>query len=100
MFFQQAEALHLLRNHLKPGATVLELGSGTGYLATCMAELLQGNGSVIGLDLVAPLVDFSHKTSVEVAPHLIEQNVLKFFGEFWVFPSNLGVFPLMICVRR
>ncbi|KAL1463097.1 hypothetical protein WDU94_014884 [Cyamophila willieti] len=75
--FVQAEALHLLRNHLKPGANVLELGSGTGYLATCMAEMLEGNGSVVGLDLVSPLVDFSVKATVEHAPHLLEKNNIK-----------------------
>uniref|UniRef100_A0A8D8PYX8 protein-L-isoaspartate(D-aspartate) O-methyltransferase n=1 Tax=Cacopsylla melanoneura TaxID=428564 RepID=A0A8D8PYX8_9HEMI len=76
--FVQAEALHLLRNHLKPGASVLELGSGTGYLATCMADMLGGNGSVVGLDLVSPLVDFSVKATVEFAPHLFEKDIIKF----------------------
>ncbi|KAI5710293.1 protein-L-isoaspartate O-methyltransferase-like [Diaphorina citri] len=77
--FAHAEALHLLRNHLKPGANVLELGSGTGYLATCMGELVQSNGSVIGLELISPLSDFSVKTAIKHAPHLIEKNILKFF---------------------
>ena len=32
-----ASALELLRGHLFPGARVLDVGSGTGYLTACMA---------------------------------------------------------------
>ncbi len=32
-----ASALELLRAHLYPGARVLDVGSGTGYLTACMA---------------------------------------------------------------
>jgi hypothetical protein len=53
-----------------------------------MGELVQSNGSVIGLELISPLSDFSVKTAIKHAPHLIEKNILKFFGEYF-YPMEL-----------
>jgi len=60
-----AEALELLHDHLKPGARVLDVGSGSGYLSACMAIMVADdedddnstkNGKVVGIDVVKPLV--------------------------------------------
>jgi len=51
-----AEALELLQDHLKPGARVLDVGSGSGYLAVCFAKMVGKNGKVIGIDVVDDLV--------------------------------------------
>ena len=49
--------LHLLNLlDLKPGDHVLEVGSGTGWLAALMANLVGKEGSVTGLELDASLV--------------------------------------------
>lgn len=39
-----AQALELLSDHLKPGARVLDVGSGSGYLTAVMAFLVQERG--------------------------------------------------------
>ena len=36
-----AYALELLKNHLKPGNKVLDVGSGSGYLTVCMALMVR-----------------------------------------------------------
>ena len=37
---QHAHALELLKDHLHEGATVLDVGSGSGYLTACMAHMV------------------------------------------------------------
>ena len=37
---QHAYALELLQDHLKEGMRALDVGSGSGYLAVCMAEMV------------------------------------------------------------
>ncbi len=38
--FQHAQALEYLSEHLKDGSTCLDVGSGSGYLAACMALMV------------------------------------------------------------
>ena len=38
--FQHAHALEQLKDHLFAGARVLDVGSGSGYLTTCMAHMV------------------------------------------------------------
>jgi protein-L-isoaspartate(D-aspartate) O-methyltransferase len=45
-----AHALEMLRDQLIPGARVLDVGSGSGYLTACMARLVQPGGKVIGIE--------------------------------------------------
>lgn len=55
--------LELLRDYiLRPGARVLDVGSGSGYLSACMAVMLQQNniaGKVFGIEHMEPLVEQS-----------------------------------------
>ena len=41
----------ILRNHIRPGMTVLDLGCGTGYFTLVMAELLEMKGKVIAAEV-------------------------------------------------
>nr|CCA23526.1 proteinLisoaspartate(Daspartate) Omethyltransferase putative [Albugo laibachii Nc14] len=52
--------LHTLAPHLKPGASALDLGCGSGYLTICMSKLVGATGCVIGID-IAP--DLTQKSS-------------------------------------
>jgi len=68
-------ALSTLAANLKPGATVLDIGSGSGYLTACMAQMVGPNGLVVGIEHVERLVQQSEKTiqkiraaGVEMAP--------------------------------
>lgn len=55
--------LELLREYiLRPGARVLDVGSGSGYLSACMAVMLKQNnihGKVYGIEHMVPLVEQS-----------------------------------------
>lgn len=62
-----ASACTTLLPYLKPGAKVLDVGSGSGYLTHVLAELVKGNsnagqkGQVIGVDHIQGLVDLAKK---------------------------------------
>lgn len=57
-----AYALELLKDKLKPGARVLDVGSGSGYLTACFARYLDGceegphDGIVVGIEHQPELV--------------------------------------------
>lgn len=38
--FKHAAALEGLKDHLRPGARVLDVGSGSGYLTACFAKMV------------------------------------------------------------
>jgi protein-L-isoaspartate(D-aspartate) O-methyltransferase len=69
-------ALMLEWAELAPGLRVLELGSGSGYLAALAAELVGPGGHVVAVELVESLIEESRKVlselgygeSVEVQP--------------------------------
>ncbi|CAF3547970.1 unnamed protein product [Rotaria sp. Silwood1] len=52
-------ALEILKKNLQPGAKVLDIGSGSGYLTACMAHLVRPNGKAIGIEHIQELVDKS-----------------------------------------
>lgn len=54
-----AHALEMLKNDLKEGSVALDVGSGSGYLTACMAELVGKTGKVVGIDHIAELVELS-----------------------------------------
>eukprot|EP01137_Pigoraptor_chileana_P021760 Opistho-2@85859 len=60
-----ASALELLAENLKPGSKALDIGSGSGYLAACMAVMVGPAGKVIGIDHIEELVALSRR-NVEV----------------------------------
>ena len=61
-----ARAIEYLKKVLKPGNSILDIGSGSGYLTTCYAEAVKVNnpdpnqrGTVIGLEIFPALVHYS-----------------------------------------
>lgn len=50
-----ASACESLLSHLKPGARVLDVGSGSGYLTAVLAELVGDEGKVVGLEHIEAL---------------------------------------------
>jgi len=54
-----AYALELLKNQLKEGNKALDVGSGSGYLTVCFAKMVGSAGSVVGIDHIKELVDWS-----------------------------------------
>uniref|UniRef100_A0A8D8VD54 Protein-L-isoaspartate O-methyltransferase n=1 Tax=Cacopsylla melanoneura TaxID=428564 RepID=A0A8D8VD54_9HEMI len=59
---QHAEVLELLKDKLVPGAKVLDVGSGSGYLTTCFAHMVGKNGSVVGVEHIPEIV--AHASNV------------------------------------
>lgn len=56
-----AYALEVLHEKLKPGARVLDVGHGTGYLTACFAVMVGSNGKSVGIEHIDDL----YKKSVE-----------------------------------
>jgi len=59
---QHAHATQILLPYLHPGAHVLDVGSGSGYLAAVFHHLVSANGEpgkVVGIDHIPQLVDWS-----------------------------------------
>ena len=54
-----ASAAESLLPFLDPGAQVLDIGSGSGYLTAVFANLVGTDGSVIGVDHIQGLVDLA-----------------------------------------
>jgi protein-L-isoaspartate(D-aspartate) O-methyltransferase len=54
-----ATCAELLEEQLRPGATVLDVGSGSGYLAAVFAQMVGPSGRVVGVEVVPQLVERS-----------------------------------------
>ncbi|CAH3111246.1 unnamed protein product [Porites lobata] len=54
-----AHALEMLKDHLLEGAKALDVGSGSGYLTACMAEMVGKTGKVVGIEHIPELVEQS-----------------------------------------
>ena len=67
----------MLKDHLKDGAKVLDVGSGSGYLTACFARMAGPNGKVIGIDHIQELVDWSEKNIRKNHGDLIDSGRIK-----------------------
>jgi protein-L-isoaspartate(D-aspartate) O-methyltransferase len=86
-----AYALELLKDHLHPGAAVLDVGSGSGYLAAVFAAIVgrgegETAGKVVGIDhipqLVATSIENGKKDPATAA--LLDSGVLELVvGDGW-----------------
>ena len=52
-----AYALEHLEPFIRPGSHVLDVGSGSGYLTACMAEMVGPKGVVVGIEHVPELTE-------------------------------------------
>ncbi|KAJ2618802.1 hypothetical protein GGI25_006287 [Coemansia spiralis] len=67
-------ALEGLRDYLKPGMRVLDVGSGSGYLTACMAAMVGANGRAVGIDHISELVETSKSALSQYYPDWINNN--------------------------
>ena len=72
-----AKAIEYLEPVLKPGSSILDIGSGSGYLTACFGEAVQVyhkdeyyRGKVVGLERISELVQYSIDTIMNHYPHL------------------------------
>ena len=54
-----ARALEELNDQLQPGCTVLDVGSGSGFLTAAMSQMVGAEGKVVGIDHIPDLVEWS-----------------------------------------
>ncbi|KAK5715692.1 hypothetical protein LTR17_016761 [Elasticomyces elasticus] len=62
-----AAACESLLPYLHPGARVLDIGSGSGYLTHVLAELVKPGGKVVGVEHIQPLVEMGTGNTRESA---------------------------------
>ncbi|KAI1303767.1 hypothetical protein EDD11_005306 [Mortierella claussenii] len=73
-----AAALESLAPYLFLGARALDVGSGSGYLTVCMAEMVGPEGKVVGVDHIPELVEQSKKNAKQDHPEYLEQGRVVF----------------------
>lgn len=52
-----ATTLEKLKLHLKPGAKAVDIGTGSGFIAACFAEMVGREGKVYMVDHIQPILD-------------------------------------------
>lgn len=72
-----AMCLELLLDHAVPGAKVLDVGSGSGYLTACLGHLVGDQGKVIGIDRIPELVEWGTNNIRKDSPQLLEKRVVE-----------------------
>jgi len=81
-----AAALEILEPVLQPGASVLDVGVGSGYLAAALAHMVGESGRVIGIDRLPALVELASLNLRRGAPELAETKRVQV--EFGIRNSN------------
>jgi protein-L-isoaspartate(D-aspartate) O-methyltransferase len=72
-----ATCLELLREHLTEGAHVLDVGSGSGYLAAAMGVMVGDTGKVVGIEKHPELVEQSIGNVRHDHPELLDDGVVE-----------------------
>jgi protein-L-isoaspartate(D-aspartate) O-methyltransferase len=72
-----AISLEVLAEVIQPGAKVLDVGSGSGYMTACFAMLVGPNGRVYAIDHVKELVEMSLKNIQKDNPQLLHRITTK-----------------------
>ncbi|CAB4394621.1 unnamed protein product [Rhizophagus irregularis] len=77
-----AHALQNLEPFLQPSMKVLDIGCGSGYLTTCLAEMVGPEGKVVGIEHIKELVNMSKKNIQKDRPDLLEsQRIILIHGD-------------------
>ncbi|DBA80272.1 TPA: hypothetical protein ACH3X2_007499 [Trebouxia sp. C0005] len=78
-----AEALRLLEDHCPPGASVLDVGSGSGYLTGCFGIMVGDDGQVLGVEKHKELAHRSIQSLQQAVPDLMKKGTIK------IMPGNV-----------
>lgn len=79
--------MEYLRDELKPGAHVLDVGSGSGYLTACFYRYIQVQGEnintkVVGIEHQPELVKLSKRNLNNDDPQMLKSGKLLIVGKF------------------
>ena len=69
-----AHALELLRDHLPEGGTVLDVGSGSGYLTACFPHMVGPTGCAVGIEHIEKLTKLSVENFKKGSPELLKDD--------------------------
>jgi protein-L-isoaspartate(D-aspartate) O-methyltransferase len=71
-----AHALEILRDHLPEGGTVLDVGSGSGYLTACLGQMVGPTGCAVGIEHIENLTKTSVENVKRSNPELLKEDRL------------------------
>ena len=75
-----AYALEVLKPNLFKGASVLDVGSGSGYLTACFAVMVGPEGKVTGIEHFKELVEISERNINNWNPETISSKNIELIG--------------------
>jgi len=76
-----AVSLEELKNFIKPGSKVLDVGSGSGFLTACFAKMVGPTGKVYGLEVNPDLVQWSRENIRKGNPEVSNAEIVH--GDGW-----------------
>ncbi|XP_058801533.1 protein-L-isoaspartate(D-aspartate) O-methyltransferase-like [Phymastichus coffea] len=82
-------ALEFLAEKLKEGGRALDIGSGSGYLTTCMALMVGSSGIAVGIEHIAHLQEIARKNIENDHPQLLKNGQIQLI----VGDGRLGYLP-------
>lgn len=75
-----AETLKNLYEHLISAKTILDIGTGSGFLTAAMAHVAPYS-TVYAVDHIPEINEFARSNILKVAPHLIKRNRIIFVNQ-------------------
>ena len=72
-----AYCLEALKDFLIEGSTVLDIGSGSGYLTVAMSKMMNDKGNVIGIEHIKDLYDWGMNNICKHHKNLIENKKIE-----------------------
>eukprot|EP00005_Dracoamoeba_jomungandri_P000402 CAMPEP_0174249726 /NCGR_PEP_ID=MMETSP0439-20130205/67_1 /TAXON_ID=0 /ORGANISM="Stereomyxa ramosa, Strain Chinc5" /LENGTH=224 /DNA_ID=CAMNT_0015329619 /DNA_START=90 /DNA_END=764 /DNA_ORIENTATION=+ len=88
-----AYCLEILAENCGKGARVLDVGSGSGYLSACFAEMVGETGHVLGIEIIPELVEWSISNIKKQNPEYLSKGTLRIKqGDGWKALEGEGLF--------
>ena len=71
--------MEALRDHIFPGARVLDVGCGSGFLCVAFSKMMNDQGLVVGIEHIKELAELSVTNISKSNKELLEKGVIKIF---------------------